>query len=80
MQDWISMPLVGFPLVASIVLLAFVSNADASMRKRLSDPIRMATLVFSMVLLAITTGMFFQYFGDVSWEGISFNSYEYTHR
>ena len=80
MQDWISMPLVGFPLVASIVLLAFVSNADASMRKRLSDPIRMATLVFSLVLLTITTGMFFQYFGNVSWEGISFNSYEYTYR
>ena len=80
MQDWISMPLVGFPLVASIVLLAFVSNADASMRKRLSDPIRMATFVFSLVLLVITTGMFFQYFGNVSWEGISFNSYEFTHR
>ena len=80
MQDWISMPLVGFPLVASIVLLAFVSNADASMRKRLSNPIRMATLIFSLTLLAITTGMFFQYFGNVSWEGISFNSYEYHKR
>ncbi|MBT6640437.1 MAG: NADH-quinone oxidoreductase subunit M [Euryarchaeota archaeon] len=80
MQDWISMPLVGFPLVASIVLLAFVSNTNESMRKRLSNPIRMASLIFSLLLLAITTGMFFQYFGNVSWEGISFNNYEFTHR
>ena len=80
MQDWISMPLVGFPLVASIVLLAFVSNTNESMRKRLSDPIRMASLLFSLVLLTLTTGMFFQYFGNVSWEGISFNNYEFTHR
>jgi len=80
MQDWISMPLVGFPLVASIVLLAFVSNANESMRNRLSNPIRMATLIFSLVLLAISTGMFFQYFGNASWEGISFNNYEFTHR
>jgi NADH-quinone oxidoreductase subunit M len=80
MQDWISMPLVGFPLVASIVLLAFVSNTNESMRKRLSDPIRMASLLFSLVLLGLTTGMFFQYFGNVSWEGISFNNYEFTHR
>ena len=80
MQDWISMPLVGFPLVASIVLLAFVSKTNESMRKRLSDPIRMASLLFSLVLLTLTTGMFFQYFGNVSWEGISFNNYEFTHR
>ncbi|NCG00486.1 MAG: NADH-quinone oxidoreductase subunit M [Euryarchaeota archaeon] len=80
MQDWISMPLVGFPLVASIVLLAFVSNTNESMRKRLSDPIRMASLLFSLILLTFTTGMFFQYFGNVSWEGISFNNYEFTHR
>jgi len=80
MQDWISMPLVGFPLVASIVLLAFVSNANESMRNRLSNPIRMATLIFSLILLGITTGMFYQYFGNASWEGISFNNYEFTHR
>ncbi|MEZ8008223.1 MAG: proton-conducting transporter membrane subunit, partial [Candidatus Poseidoniaceae archaeon] len=80
MDDWISMPLVGFPLVASIVLLAFVSNTNESMRRRLANPIRMATLVFSLVLLVITTGMFFQYFGNVSWEGISFNNYEFLHR
>ena len=80
MQDWISIPLVGFPLVASIVLLAFVSNASESMRNRLSNPIRMATLIFSLVLLGITTGMFYQYFGNASWEGISFNTYEFTQR
>ena len=75
MQDWISLPLVGFPLIASFILLAFVSRADAKMRERLNGPIRMACLVFSFVLFILTTGMFFQYFGDVSWEGISFNTY-----
>ena len=75
MQDWISLPLVGFPLIASFILLAFVSRADAKMRERLNGPIRMACLVFSLVLFILTTGMFFQYFGDVSWEGISFNTY-----
>ena len=80
MQDWISLPLVGFPLISSLLLLAFVSKASESMRNKLSDPIRMACLVFSLVLLGITTGMFFQYFGDISWEGIGFNQYEYSHR
>ena len=80
MQDWISLPLVGFPLISSLLLLVFVSRASESMRNKLSDPIRMACLVFSLVLLGITTGMFFQYFGDISWEGIGFNQYEYEHR
>ena len=67
MQDWISLPLVGFPLIASVILLAFVSRVDAKMRERLVGPVRMACLVFSLVLLMVTTGMFFQYFGDISW-------------
>ena len=28
-------------------------------------------------MLTITTGMFFRYFGDVSWMNIAFNDYEY---
>ena len=77
MTDWISIPLVAFPLIASMVLLAFVSNGNERMRERLTAPIRMACLIFSLVMLAITTGMFFQYFGDVSWMNIAFNDYEY---
>ena len=61
MTDWISIPLVAFPLIASMVLLAFVSNGTERMRERLVAPIRMACLVFSLVMLTITTGMFFQY-------------------
>ena len=77
MTDWISIPLVAFPLIASMVLLAFVSNGTERMRERLVAPIRMACLVFSLVMLTLTTGMFFQYFGDVSWMNIAFNDYEY---
>ena len=76
-MDWISIPLVAFPLIASMVLLAFVSNGTERIRERLVAPIRMACLVFSLVMLAITTGMFFQYFGDISFMNIAFNEYEY---
>ena len=37
----------------------------------------MNLLIFSLVMLTITTGMFFRYFGDVSWMNIAFNDYEY---
>ena len=77
MIDWISIPLVAFPLIASMVLLAFVANGTERMRQRLVAPIRMACLIFSLVMLTITTGMFFRYFGDVSWMNIAFNDYEY---
>ncbi|MEC8249470.1 MAG: hypothetical protein VX043_03000, partial [Candidatus Thermoplasmatota archaeon] len=60
MIDWISIPLVAFPLIASMVLLAFVANGTERMRQRLVAPIRMACLIFSLVMLTITTGMFFR--------------------
>ena len=60
-----------------MVLLAFVSNASPKVREGLVKPIRMACLVFSLLLLVLTTGMFFKYFGDVSWMDIQFNDYEY---
>ena len=77
MSDWISIPLVAFPLVSSMILLGFVSNASPRVREGLVKPIRMACLVFSLVMLALTTGMFFRYFGDISWMDISFNNYEF---
>ena len=77
MTDWISIPLVAFPLVSSMVLLAFVSNANERVKAGLVQPIRLACLIFSLVMLAITTGMFFQYVEDVSWMNITFNDYRY---
>ena len=60
-----------------MILLGFVSNASPRVREGLVKPIRMACLVFSLLLLVLTTGMFFQYFGNVSWMDIQFNDYEY---
>ena len=80
MNDFISIPLVAFPLIASIILLAFVSNGNARMQARLVGPIRMACLIFSLLMLALTTGMFFRYFGDVTWMDIGFNEYEFEHK
>ena len=80
MNDFISIPLVAFPLIASMILLAFVSNGNARMRARLVGPIRMACLIFSLLMLALTTGMFFRYFGDVTWMDIGFNEYEFERK
>ena len=44
------MQLVGFPVVAGIVLLAFVANAKKSAHEKLNNPIRMASFAFSLVL------------------------------
>ena len=63
-----------------MILLAFVSNGNARMRARLVGPIRMACLIFSLLMLALTTGMFFRYFGDVTWMDIGFNEYEFEHK
>ena len=60
-----------------MVLLAFVSNANERVKAGLVQPIRLACLIFSLVMLAITTGMFFQYVEDVSWMNITFNDYRY---
>ena len=62
--DWISMQLVGFPVVAGIVLLAFVANAKKSAHEKLNNPIRMASFAFSLVLFGYTTAMFFNSFAD----------------
>ena len=57
--DWISIPLVAFPIISSIAMLAFVGYASPAARERMGSSIRMATLVFSLLMLALTTAMFF---------------------
>ena len=70
------MQLVGFPVVAGIVLLAFVSNTNKSAHDRLSNPIRMASLAFSLGLFAYTTAMFFEVFANITSDGLAFNNYK----
>ena len=81
--DWISLPLVGLPLISSIVLLVYVGACSPEARDRMGSTIRMATLVFSLLMLALTTAMFFgnQYIeGTLDWATLSFGSFNYEFR
>ena len=76
--DWISLPLVGLPLISSIVLLAYVAASSPAARDRMGPTIRMATLVFSLLMLVLTTAMFFgdNYIeGTLDWATLSFGSF-----
>ena len=71
------MQLVGFPVVAGIVLLAFVANAKKSAHEKLNNPIRMASFAFSLALFGYTTWMFFEVFASIDpANGIIFNDYK----
>jgi len=81
--DWISLPLVGLPLISSIVLLAYVAASSPAARERMGPTIRMATLVFSLLMLVLTTAMFFgdNYIeGTLDWATLSFGSFNYEFR
>ena len=81
--DWISIPLVALPLVSSIAILAFVAYASPAARERMGPSIRMATLIFSLLMLALTTAMFFgsEYIeGTMDWASLSFGSFNYEFR
>ena len=81
--DWISLPLIGLPLISSMVLLAFVAYASPAARDRIGPSIRMVSLVFSLIMLALTTAMFFgsNYIeGTMDWATLSFGSFNYEFR
>jgi len=81
--DWISLPLVGLPLISSIVLLVFVAYSSPAARDRMGPSIRMASLVFSLIMLVLTTAMFFgsNYIeGTMDWATLSFGSFNYEFR
>jgi NADH-quinone oxidoreductase subunit M len=81
--DWISLPLVGLPLISSIVLLAYVAYSSPAARERMGPTVRMATFVFSLLMLVLTTAMFFgnQYIdGTLDWATLSFGSFNYEFR
>ena len=42
--DWISIPLVGFPIIVSVILLAFASQETRSRKDIIAVPIRLFTL------------------------------------
>ena len=59
--DWISLPLVGFPIIVSCILLAFASQESRARKEVIAVPIRLFTLVASLIPLAISTALFFDW-------------------
>jgi len=81
--DWISIPLVGLPILSSLVLLAFVAGFSPAARERMGGNIRMLSLVISLAMLALTTAMFFgfnRFAGEFEWGKILFDNFNYEAR
>lgn len=74
--DWITLPLVGFPIIASGVLMAFASMASTRRKYNIETPIRLVSLIFSLIMLAVTTSLFFGILESIDWDFSTFNSYE----
>ncbi len=72
--DWISLPLVGFPIIISCILLAFASQETRARKEILAVPIRLFTLVASLIPLAISTALFFDWLILVDWD-LAYNEY-----
>ena len=72
--DWISLPLVGFPIIVSCILLAFASQETRARKEVIAVPIRLFTLVASLIPLAISTALFFDWLILVDWD-LMYNEY-----
>ena len=81
--DWISLPLVGLPLISSLVFLGYVALISPEARQRVGPTIRMVTLLFSLAMLVLATAMFLgeQYVeGTQDWAALNFGSFNYEFR
>ena len=64
-------------------MMAFVAYASPAARDRMGPSVRMATLIFSMLMLVLTTAMFLgsNYIeGTVDWASLTFGSFNYEFR
>jgi len=68
------------PLISSIVLLAYVAYVSPAAREKIGPTVRMATLVLSLLMLVLTTAMFFGdnfIEGTLDWASLSFGKFNY---
>ena len=72
--DLISLPLVGFPIIVSCILLAFASQENRSRREILAVPVKLFTLCASMIPLAVSTALFFDLLFITDWD-LLYNEY-----
>ncbi len=73
--DWISIPLVGFPIISAGLLMMIAASEKRSRMKLIAGPIRLATFAFSLIPLAIATALFFDWLIAVNWD-LGYNQYE----
>ena len=74
--DWITLPLVAFPLIAACVLMAFASMQPHHLKANIGQPIKLISLVFSLMMLGISTGLLFGWLEAINWDVSQYNRYE----
>ena len=65
------------PILASIFLLILTSRLNPAARAKFDAPVRMASLIISLAMFVLATLMFFGQIGDVGWNDIAFNNFEF---
>jgi NADH-quinone oxidoreductase subunit M len=77
--DWITIPMVAFPILASIILLALASQQPRGMKEKMAFPVKAASLGFSLFILAISSALFFGWLGSIDWTTLKINEYNMNH-
>lgn len=78
--DVITLVLLLFPFLMSIIMLTITGVVSESSRNKLAPVWRMASLGVSMILFIVASLMFTGQIGGVDWMGIGFNQYEFVYQ
>ena len=76
-NDWVSLPLIGVPILGSLLLMGFASVVPSWKKDSISETIKYASLGMSLIVLIITTLMMTDMLISVHWANITFNQYVY---
>ena len=76
-NDWVTLPLIGLPILGSLLLMGFSSAVPAWRKESISETIKYASLGISLIVLIITSLMMTDILMNVHWATISFNQYVY---
>lgn len=77
--DWITIPMVAFPILGSIILLALASQQPRGMKEKMAFPVKAASLGFSLFILTISSALFFGWLGSIDWTTLKINEYNMNH-
>ena len=76
-NDWVTLPLIGLPILGSLLLMGFASAVPAWRKESISETIKYASLGIALIVLIITTLMMTDILMNVHWANITFNQYMY---